>query len=114
MSERKYASKAHLKGFRSFREIVYEEYVLNGFEEFWNSHKDLGDLAEIGLIHTEVAEAQESIRNNNYHNLSLELADIMIRVMNFAFRKGIALEMFLIKKAKINRNRPKKHGRELI
>jgi len=103
-----------LKGFNRFRKVVYEEYKDNGFAEFWNNHKDLGDLAEIGLIHTEVSEAQESIRDNNYHNLSLELADIIIRVMNFASRKGINLEKFLVQKATENMDRPKKHGRVLI
>jgi len=109
-----YPSSTSLKGFNRFRKVVYEEYKDNGFAEFWNNHKDLGDLAEIGLIHTEVSEAQESIRDNNYHNLSLELADIIIRVMNFASRKGINLEKFLVQKATENMDRPKKHGRVLI
>jgi len=110
-------SRYSLKGLNTLRiKLIYSEYVKNGFEEFWNKNEDKGlsDLAEVGLIHTEVAEAQESIRNNDYYNLSLECADIIIRVLNFCTRKGIPIEKRLWEKSKINKKRQKKHGRELI
>jgi len=103
------------KGLNTFRvKRIYPEYVKNGFEKFWDKHKELGNLAEVGLIHTEVAEAQESIRDNDYYNLGLELADIIIRVLNFCTRKGIPIEKRLYEKTLSNEKRKYKHDRNLI
>lgn len=101
------------------QKLVFEEYKENGYLEMWNSTpKELGwmaDLAEVGLFDTEIGEADECIRDGNYSEdkLGLELADIIIRVLNFASRKGISIESCVIKKHTINCNRGKLHGRKI-
>jgi len=124
-----FSNNVSLKGFHTFRyKILYSEYEKNGFEDFWNGKLFLNslnpvqtiklynilDLAEFGLVNTEVSEALECIRNNDYYNLGLECADVIIRVLNFCTRKNIPIEKRLFEKAKINYEREKKHGRKLI
>lgn len=97
--------------------LIQSEYRSNGFDFYFGGDTSQiairvkSDLAEVGLIHTEVSEAQEAIRTNNGELLGLELADIIIRTMNFAGRKGIDMDCALRTKISMNENRPVKHGR---
>ena len=101
--------------FKEIQKLVYAEYQKNGFEMYFNQYGACGDLAELGLIVTEISEAIECIRKHNrYLKLDYELADIIIRVMNFANRHNISLEGFIIKKNEINKNREPKHGNQEI
>jgi len=100
--------------FKDVQKLVYEEYKQNGFEAFFNQHDDIGDIAEIGLISSEVGEALDYCRDKNEKFLALELADIAIRLFNFCNRKGIDLESFIIIKNRINEQRTKFHGKKVI
>jgi NTP pyrophosphatase (non-canonical NTP hydrolase) len=64
------------------------------------------------LIVTEVAEAQEALRKNDFNNFAEELADIIIRVCDLAGGLNVDLEQEIVKKMEINKNRPYKHGKE--
>ena len=96
--------------------IVFGEYVKNGYLDSWTAeNKDVQrkfDIAELGLVTTEVAEAMEEVRDDDDIKLGLELADIMIRTMNFAKRKGINLQEYIMSKHKVNMRREKLHGRK--
>ena len=92
---------------------IYEEYKRNGFEDYF-SRGVLGDLAECGLINTEVSEALEHIRKGDYEHLGEELADIIIRTINFSMRKHIDIEQELRKKILVNSKREYKHGNRNI
>jgi len=101
--------------FSEIQKLVYSEYKKNGFEEEFNKHDAIGDIAELGLITTEISEAIETIRySNTRKHLCFELADIVIRVLNFANRKGINLEFFIQQKNDINQQRNKFHGNKNI
>ena len=63
------------------------------------------------LIVTEVSEAMEAHRKNDWPNFKEELADIIIRVMDLTNALGINLELEMEKKMKINYDRPYKHDR---
>ena len=93
----------------------YEEYLKNGFFNFWDRQFRIsGDLAELGLVTTEISEGLECIRKEDYEHLGEELADIIIRVVNFANRKDIDIESELIKKIFKNSKREYKHGKANI
>ena len=100
--------------FEDLQNLVYKEYKKNRFEEFFNKNKECGDIAEIGLITSEIGEALDYCRDKNELFLSFELADIIIRVLNFCNRKNIDLEFFIITKNRINQNRGKYHGKKVI
>lgn len=109
--------------FEDIRIMVYREYIKNGYNNSWTSN--IGDMlvdkfiqlrfdiAEVGLITTEVSEALEDIREDKISELGVELADIIIRTLNFASRKGIDIESEIIKKHHINLNREKLHGKKV-
>lgn len=104
------------------QKLVLEEYRKNGYLYMWNSFERLqpssiGNIAELGLITTEVTEAMEALRSNKYEptiteeNLGIECADIIIRVLNFMSRKHLDAEEFILKAHKKNMKRGKFHGK---
>lgn len=95
--------------------IVYREYIEHEYFQMWSNADKIGDIAEVGLINTEISEALEEIRNKNTNieHLSEELADIIIRVLNFASRKNINLQKAILKKNFKNMKRDIKHGRDV-
>ena len=63
-------------------------------------------------IHSEVSEASEAIRDDNFKGFAEELADIFIRLVNLCEVWGINLEKEVIEKHNTNMNRPNLHGRK--
>ena len=102
--------------FINLMEMVYTEYIKNGFYDYWNEVKpfEVGIMAEISHIDTEVAEGIDAMRDLDYEQLAEEIADRVIRCMNLANRLGIDLEKAIIDKHMKNLKRPKKHGRKVI
>lgn len=107
--------------------ILFAEYKKNGYLDMWNNSyiiKNNGkfeldfrktDIAELGLIVTEISEAQEVIRrykniNNLRYQLKVECADIIIRTLNFMSRKNMLVESVILRKNRINLSRGKLHG----
>lgn len=93
----------------------------------WHDGADWSDpqrqLAGLMLITTEVAEAAECVRvghltamrgaNGKPEGLPSELADIVIRLGDYAGAMGIDLEAAVIAKDRFNRTRPARHGGKL-
>ena len=116
------------------QDMLFVTYKKNGHFDMWNlpdtslgkgmqkilerngytiSIRKIFDLAEVGLIGTEVAELQEEIRNKNTNKNKIgeECADIIIRVLNYMSRNGIVAEKSILKKDGYNLRREKLHGR---
>lgn len=81
--------------------------------KFTEQDQKVFDIAELGLIPSEVAEAQEEVRNleTNQDHLAEECADILIRTLNFMSRKGIDATEAIAKKHEKNCKRSTLHGR---
>lgn len=102
-------------GFDLIQSKVYTEYVHNGYLDMWMNPTDeqkqiFADIAELGLIGTEITETMEKIRSGEI-DYGDELADIIIRTLNFSSRKGINVLDEILKKHNINMSREKLHGR---
>lgn len=110
------------------QELLYEEHIKNGYKEMWSAPlmpiygyedfcyraQNIFDLAEVGLINTEISEALECIRKDCYNEkLYLEMADIIIRAINFCSRKGIKISSYIENKNTINLNRGELHGKKV-
>ncbi len=76
--------------------------------------------ARLALVHSEVSEALECVRNGDYaeylsnegkpEGLPTELADIVIRVLDLAESVGIDMQVAIERKHAFNVNRPIRHG----
>lgn len=88
---------------------------------FWKEDKNFGEV--IALMHTELSEAYEEYRNHKGLNetyyeedgkpcgIPSELADVIIRIFDFAGGANIDLEKIILEKMEYNEKRPYKHGK---
>lgn len=80
--------------------------------------RERNDGEIIALMHSELSEALESLRHGNdksdhipeFSGVEEELADTVIRIMDYAHRRGLKVAEAIIAKMAFNHNRPMRHG----
>ena len=93
---------------------VYTNAVNHGF---WKEEPNDGE--RMALIHAEVSEALEALRNGNpssnkiieFSSLEEELADVVIRIMHYSFGKDLDISSAIMAKIEYNKNREYMHGK---
>ena len=68
-------------------------------------------LGKLMLVVTEISEAAESVRLNNFNNFKEELADTFIRLLDICGTSCINIEKEIRKKMEVNKKRPMLHGK---
>jgi NTP pyrophosphatase (non-canonical NTP hydrolase) len=97
----------------NFGSIVNEQMNAQGFWESDNTGE------KIALMHSELSEALEADRKDlesdhipGFSGLEEELADVIVRIVDFAVQKNLRLSEALISKMRFNLSRPYRHGKK--
>jgi len=99
------------KRFNSISEFIAECHSIAKEKGWWDSERNEGEL--IALMHSELSEALEAMRNHgSKDNVAEELADCCIRIFDYCGAREIDLEEKLHQKIVYNKGRPYRHGKK--
>jgi len=95
---------------------LIDECKKNANQHGWNIlwRKSISDLTvgeALALMHSEISEALEKYRNDDFEGFSKEIAGLLIRVFHLCGDLGIDVEKHIMVEMKRNKERPFKHGR---
>ena len=106
------------------RDEIHQNAVDHGW---WDEERHFGSL--IALMHSELSEALEEYRNGREPNaiyltgpggsgkpegIPIELADCIIRILDYCGKAGIDIEEAIRIKLEYNKTRPYRHGGKRI
>jgi len=77
---------------------------------FWDKERSIP--VKLMLIVTELGEACEADRHNDYENFKEEIADTFIRLYDMCGYLNLDIEDEINKKVEINKKRPRLHGKQ--
>ena len=96
----------------ALQEVIHKTAVDKGW---WDNPRNDGEM--IALMHSELSEALEYLRGENKSDHlegvpgdAEEMADTIIRILDYSAGKGYNMEEIVLKKMAYNAGRSRKHG----
>lgn len=101
--------------------LAFDSQIVNAHriarEHGWHDEEH-EDGTRLALIHCEISEALQALRDGNradkhcpdFSSLEIELADVVIRIMDYAGLQNLDIAGAIIAKMHYNETRPYKHG----
>lgn len=108
------------KGF--WNDVIHLENIVADDDQLYKYVTLLVFSNKLALMHSELSESLETMRKDpdkkdehcpEFRNVEIELADCIIRIMEFAHREGYRLAEAIVAKAKFNEGRPFMHGKSI-
>lgn len=91
------------------KKFVEESHKVAKEKGWWDAERNDAEL--VALMHSELSEALEAMRNHGEkEEIAEELADCCIRIFDFCGARRIDLQKAIVKKINKNRLRPYRHG----
>jgi len=96
---------------KGFYDKIYEMMECSNDKDYEN-YRNLFISQQLMLVVSELGEAIEGLRNDDYRNFKEEIADSVIRIFDLSGFLKVNLEFEIERKMAINKNRAKLHNKK--